>query len=166
MLKIALSGNIGSGKSTIAKEFEKKEYYLLSYTQRIKEEVASAMQATGVVESKEEALRKFQEHKELYRPLLISWADCCGWSDGSRLKGFLQNLDKENVVLDNLRYIAQANIVKQAGFITIRLEGGNRVDVPSERSLDNYPFDLTIPWMENVGKRIEYILQLLPNLKK
>lgn len=165
-MKIAVSGYIDSGKSTIAREFEKKGFYLLNYTEQIKDEVAKAMAAVGVAKTREAASEEIHGEIEFYRPLLIAWADACGWSDGSRLKLLLPEVYQEHIVLDNIRFLAQANIVKEAGFVTVRLEGGRKTDLPSERDLDSYKFDITVPWMDTVEERMDYIQKELDKLKK
>lgn len=162
-MKIALCGNIGSGKSTVASELSQKDYYLLSYTELIKNEVARAMTATQVTASEKEALEKIHTQKEFYRPLLVAWADTCGWSDGKQLTKILPTLSAENIVMDNIRFLAQAHIVKQNGFLIFKLSGGDRMDIPE---LADFPFDAVIPWMENVEERIQYILDYLKKLGK
>ena len=165
-MKIALAGHVGSGKSTIAEELSNKGFYLLSYTELIKEEVADAMVAVGVTKDEKEALNNIHKDKEFYRPLLISWADATGWSTGERLKKILPVLTEENIVLDNVRFLKQAEIVKEVGFKLIKLEGGESIGEAYDEEFANYQFDAVIPWMENVEKRVEYILQVLDELKK
>jgi len=156
-MKIALAGNIGSGKSTIAKEFEKRGYYLLNYAELIKEEVAKALVLTNA-EIEQDVLDKIHKEKEFYRPLLIAWADTTGWSTGERLRKILPTINKENIVMDNVRFLKQAEIVKNSGFKISKLEGGDRNDIPE---LANFHFDAEIPWMGSVEERMEYILKLL-----
>lgn len=163
-MKIALAGNVGSGKSTIAEELSTKGFYLLSYTELIKEEVADAMAAVGVTTDAKEALDNIHKDKEFYRRLLISWADATGWSTGERLKIFLPVLTEEHIVLDNLRFLKQAEIVKQFGFVTVQLEGGESIGEAYDDEFRDYHFDAVIPWMDNVEERVEYILQVVPKI--
>ena len=163
MVRVALAGNIGSGKSTVAKELSTEGFFLLNYTELIKEEVAKAMVSVGVFTTIEDALEQIKLKKEFYRPLLVAWADTCGWSDGKQLENFLKEMQEKAVVLDNLRYLAQADIVKRHGFLVFKLEGGNRMDIPE---LINFHFDATIPWMESLEKRMKYVMHLLPTLQK
>lgn len=157
-MRVALSGNIGSGKTSISSEFEKRGYYLLNYAELIKQEVAKGMACLKVTSSQQEALEKIKSQKEFYRPLLVAWADCCGFSDGEKLKKILLTLKDENIVMDNIRFLKQAEIVKKYGFVILKLEGGDRNDIPE---LANFHFDAVIPWMESVEKRMKYILKLM-----
>lgn len=163
-MKIALAGNVGSGKSTIAEQLSNRGFYLLSYTELIKEEVASAMAATGVTQDEKEALDSIHKDKEFYRRLLISWADATGWSTGERLKRILPVMTEENIVLDNIRFLKQAEIVKKFGFIVVKLEGGESIGEAYDEEFRDYQFDAIIPWMENIEKRVEYILQTRPKI--
>lgn len=165
-MRIALAGNVESGKSTIAQELQKRGYHFLNYTELIKKEVANAMADVGVTSTFEEALDKLHNEKEFYRPLLIAWADTTGWSTGERLKGLLDSLQTDDVVLDNIRFLRQAEIVKAAGFFVLKLDGGKSIGEAYDKEFENYHFDAEIPWMENVQKRIEYILTIIPQLQK
>jgi adenylate kinase family enzyme len=165
-MRIALAGNVESGKSTIAAQLQKRGYHFLNYTELIKKELANAMADVGVTSTFEEALEKLHKEKEFYRPLLIAWADTTGWSTGDRLKGLLDSLQTGDVVLDNIRFLRQAEIVKAAGFIILKLEGGKSVGEAYDKEFEHYHFDAVIPWMENVEKRIEYILAIIPQLQK
>ena len=160
-MKIALAGNVGSGKSTIAEYLSNNGFYLLNYTELIKEEVAQAMAAVGVIQDAQEALDKIHKDKEFYRSLLISWADATGWSTGERLRKILPNLTEENIVLDNIRFLKQAEIVKEAEFITLKLEGGQSIGEAYDKEFENYQFDAVIPWMERVEERVKYIIDIL-----
>ena len=159
-MKIALAGNVNSGKSTIAEGLSNRGFYLLSYTELIKEEVARAMAATGVTLDEKEALNKIHKDKEFYRRLLIAWADATGWSTGERLENLLNNLHEENVVMDNIRFLRQAEIMKQGGFKIVQLEGGESIGEAYDDEFKDYQFDAVIPWMENIEERVEYILNL------
>ena len=165
-MRIALAGNVESGKSTIALELQKRGYHFLNYTELIKKEVANALADVGVTSTFEEALEKLHTEKDFYRPLLIAWADTTGWSSGERLKVLLESLQTGDVVLDNIRFLKQADIVKAAGFLILKLEGGKSVGEAYDKEFATYQFDGVIPWMENVEKRVEYILQLLQTLEK
>ena len=163
-MKIALAGQMGSGKSSVAKELEKRGFYLLNYKELIKEEVAKAMAAVGVRVTSEEALEKIHTDKEFYRPLLIAWADTTGWSDASRLETFLKELDKENIVLDNVRLLVQAEMVRVNGFIVIKLQGGNASDFLHEHDLDQFNFDAEIAWEDTVEQKVDKIIQVATEL--
>ena len=159
-MKIALAGNVGSGKSTIAERLSNNGFYLLNYTELIKEEVADAMAAVGVTKDAQQALDLIHREKEFYRSLLISWADATGWSTGERLKKILPNLQEENIVLDNIRFLRQAEIVKEYGFKVIKLEGGQSIGEAYDEEFKDYSFDAVVPWKENVEERVKYILNL------
>lgn len=165
-MKIALAGNVGSGKSTIAEHLQNKGFYLLNYTELIKEEVADAMVAVGVFTTTKEALDNIHKDKEFFRPLLIAWADTTGWSTGERLKKILEHLNIENIVLDNVRFHSQAEIVNEYGFKIIKLEGGESIGEAYDKEFANYQFDAVIPWMENLDERVKLILDTLPTLQK
>lgn len=165
-MKIALAGNVGSGKSTIAEHLQNKGFYLLNYTELIKEEVARAMTAVDVTQDERDALDKIHKDKEFYRPLLIAWADATGWSTGERLKKILEHLNIENIVLDNVRFHSQAEIVNEYGFKIIKLEGGESIGEAYDKEFADYAFDSVIPWMGNVDERVKLILDTLPTLQK
>ena len=165
-MRIALAGNVESGKSTVALELQKHEYHFLNYTELIKKELANAMADVGVTNSFEDALGKLHNEKEFYRPLLIAWADTTGWSTGERLKILLDSLQTGDVVLDNIRFLKQAEIVKSAGFLILKLEGGKSVGEAYDKEFENYQFDAVIPWMENVEGRVTYILNLIKDFQK
>lgn len=145
-------GNRKSGKSTLAKYLATNNSVKhINYTDDIKWELAQALaKYSPMFWNVEHAYKNLTEYKDSYRSIVIAWADVCGWSDGAKLDKRLSSLWVEGEpswCIDNIRYPEQASIAKAYGFKLVRLEGGEHVDIPSERAMDDYPVDLTLEWL-------------------
>jgi len=144
-MKIGLSGRAGCGKSTIAdyliQEHGFKRY---SFAAKLKE-ICNEMFPEIL------ALPK-AEHRWLLQKLGTEWfrsVDPEVW-----VKYLIRNISGENVIVDDVRFENEADALKAAGFLVVRIERddalrgawGYNVDDThaSETALDDYDFDLTL----------------------
>lgn len=146
-LIIGISGKMGSGKSTLAKHISKL------FPQAVTEKVAGDLYAiqsfiyertglTMVGEKDRDLLIAVGEWGRNKSPSL--WTDLCFKR--------IQNSEHEVIVIDDIRYLEEANALVAAGGLLVRLDGtqrGDNVDPKSanrssETALDDYDFKYRI----------------------
>lgn len=152
-MNIAISGKMGSGKTTFANYLiEKHGYTHASFARQLKD---SAMELFGLSyeqaygsEKDREFLQKFgQSMREL--------------DDDVWVKKLVNSLDDDSlVIIDDMRHINEYNAMSDAGFLLIRMEAtedirkerlGERFknsDHISETALDTHHFPIVV---ENIG---------------
>lgn len=159
--KLALSGNQKSGKSAFSRWLRDNQgFTILDHTGAIKESLSLALANT--LQENYQYHRNLLEEiktKESYRTLLIEWARVTGCNEGRVLEPLLKEYaySLENLVVDNIRYPAQADMARKSGYQIIRIEGGKYFDIESERAMDEYEFDKVLdasqyefPWYESL----------------
>lgn len=125
MKYIALTGQIASGKTAVAKALEARGYLLVSYTDLLKEYVAEALSAVGVNTS----LRDILADKERYRALIQEFGTIIGFDEGGPNGHYVHQalaawarMGRPPAVFDNVRTEAQAAAVEDYGFTVVQLK--------------------------------------------
>lgn len=144
-MKIGLSGRAGCGKSTIA-DYLIQHYGFRRYAFATKlKEICNEMFPEIL------ALPKVK-HRWLLQKVGTDWfrsVDSDVW-----VKYLIRNVSGENIIVDDMRFKNEADALREAGFLVVRVErdaelrgawGYNVEDVHiSETALDNYDFDYTL----------------------
>lgn len=131
MLKLAIHGPLKSGKSSLAQALQDRGFQVLNYTDLLKQYLSEALAAIGIQVSVEE----MHADKEKYRQLLIEFATVIGFDDGFGIDRMLSEIkpDAEGVVLDNVRFQKQYDLLKPEGFVLVRLTTPERVRLARAR---------------------------------
>lgn len=121
-MKVALTGPMYSGKSTLAKYLETNaNFWLMNYTDSLKDMGVRALQAAGISITLDDILT----NKKRYRPFLQELGTAVGFDDGY---GVQQCIDAwhdagepEHVVFDNVRFASQYAQLIPHGFVLVKL---------------------------------------------
>lgn len=122
MKHIALTGPAYAGKTTLAKELERRGYLLISFTDLLKGYACRALSALDIHTSVQEISQK----KEQYRPFLQELSLLIGW--GQNLMYVHEALDhwyrsgRPACVFDNVRDARQAEELQWIGFTLVELD--------------------------------------------
>lgn len=158
---IAISGRRGVGKTALANHFCKKyEFIKVSFAEEIRRVARSLMPFTEHdFESPAKKEAKFYAYEWSPRDFLIRLGEFMRYHDEdywvnialSRLKS-----DTGRYVIDDLRFKNEARILKDMGATLVRVDRyehhnpyGRNLDIASEKDLDTYAFDYTIPDARN-----------------
>jgi hypothetical protein len=121
MKYIALTGQIASGKTAVAKALEAKGYMLISYTDLLKKYTVKALAGAGFYITLEGILA----NKEVYRGLLQELGAVVGFDTGSTFVAEALaewvSLGRPPAVFDNVRTDAQADCIADYGFTVVEL---------------------------------------------
>lgn len=123
---IALTGAIGSGKTTLAKELQQRYgYTLINFTDHLKD-LAAACLSPYVYTTVDD----IKNNKAKYRGFLQEFGDLIGFTDHPDYIGDVLSpwylAGQPAAVFDNVRSPQQAKILKNYGFTLVKL------DVPRE----------------------------------
>lgn len=120
---IALTGAPCSGKTTVARELERRGYLFIDFCDIIKVEAARALTAIGVPTTVEQV----RADKDRYRPLLQALSEVIGFNDDPNYVyralweyGFAGCAGRL-AVFDNVRTPEQFEVLKGSGFHLVRL---------------------------------------------
>jgi hypothetical protein len=121
-MRIALVGASLSGKSTLADYLRDEHGWTkLDYTGLLKEKAAAALTAAGLKTSVEDIL----SDKKRFRPFLNELGTALGFDTGFGVDVMLSRWaalgSPEPVIWDNVRFEAQAERLRQLGFVTVGL---------------------------------------------
>ena len=118
--RIALTGPMGSGKTTIAKELSTHHaYQLVSFTDWLKSLAVVVLQKLVKV-----SVEDIVNNKEVYRPFLKEFGHVIGYDTHPKyIDALLEQTDlSKPVVFDNVRHQKQAEHLKQKyGFLIVRI---------------------------------------------
>lgn len=122
MKYIALTGQIASGKTAVAKALEAQGYLLISYTDLLKEYTVRALAGAGVHVTLDDILAD----KERYRGLIQELGTVIGFDEGGKFVNEALaewvTLGKPKAVFDNVRTESQAASVEDHGFTLVQLK--------------------------------------------
>lgn len=112
-LKIALTGKMFSGKTTVARLLETHGFYFIDYTGLLKRFAAQAIElATGVPVTQE----YIATHKRDYRAFLQAYGSALRFEDGFGVQQVVQEWRdagaSPNVVFDNIRSYKQFEVLR------------------------------------------------------
>lgn len=126
MKRIALTGAIASGKSSVARALGERGYLVVEHADVLKQLLVDALASIGVVLTLEE----IKANKAQYRTLLQEWGSAIGFDSGRYIGYALreagwneaeQDFKADRAVIDNVRTDAQAEAAKAWGFQVVRL---------------------------------------------
>jgi hypothetical protein len=121
-MKVALTGKLYSGKTTIAKLLEGLHgYTLVNFSDYLK---GLALNSLSVVDERYQGMtiREMNRDKQKYRPFLQEFGTLIGFDAEAMYIGRVLSLvDSENVVFDNVRTQAQADLLTNLGYKIIKL---------------------------------------------
>lgn len=127
---IAISGKITSGKSELAKYLAVTlEFEVVSTAGPLKEMVHTALINNGFIPS-EVLIGKmsfnewFAANKAIMRPLYVAWGQTFrnGLHENYWINNLIHTHHDKRFIIDDMRFRNEFNALKEAGFITIRLE--------------------------------------------
>lgn len=127
-----------TGKTTLAKELESRGYQLLNYTDVLKEVASEMLHTVG----HHVTVADINQNKERYRPYLQSVGALLDFNGGYGIPELMTTWDGTSpVVFDNVRYDAQADILREYGFSIVELWLDN--SVRKQRSQSTVSWDDT-----------------------
>ena len=121
MWRIALAGDLYTGKTTLAQTLEQRGWHLLDHTGLLKELGSIALTAAGFPVT----VADIVANKDHYRLFLQELGTAVGWDEGAGIRRLLARWEAqgapEPVVLESVRTAAQWRILAKAGFGLVRL---------------------------------------------
>ena len=121
MKYIALHGPAYSGKTSLAREMERRGYMYISFTDLLKTYLVRALAAVDVSLT----VQQIHREKEKYRPLLQEFSKVVGWQDDPmRIHEALApwyEAGRPSCVFDNVRDLRQAEELLWIGFEIVEL---------------------------------------------
>lgn len=128
-IRIALQGEIASGKSTLADYMAGQyDWYVMRYSDSLKWALCEALNWFEDETAKEYFADDIASDKNKYRRALQELGSVLGFDKGvgvaSSLKDWKQNRDSVNqpVIFDNVRFPAQFELLKPHGFLLVELD--------------------------------------------
>jgi len=168
-MKIALIGKAGCGKTTLAIFLVNTYgYNRLSFATPIKKLAQSVIFWRPLDKKKDRAfLQAFGDGaRNSDKTVWIRWLE---WD--LRTLEDVPPLFEKNIVLDDCRYLNEAQFLRDNGFILVRLRGkgydlkGKRGSHVSEVDLDNYEADYELDSTGSMSYLLEQFVKLLVKLK-
>jgi len=116
MILVAFTGKMGSGKSTAAKTLEEFGFERFSFATKLKE------LAEDLFEMKEKDRKLLQDFGSALREIDQDvWVKYLMRKIGLCVFRCIEDKQPARIVIDDLRYLNEAHILKQNGFILVRL---------------------------------------------
>lgn len=139
-LRLVLTGGFLSGKSTIARELERRGFVYINYTDHLKELAVIALGALGIHVTVEE----IHLNKEKYRPFLIELGTLLGFDQGNYVDEVIaKHGNPERAVFDNVRFDPQMDKLLKYDYQLVRIEVPDlfRMARAAERDIDPRQFE-------------------------
>ena len=158
---IGISGRRGVGKTTAAKYMEKfYGFTVVSLAEPIRE-LASSLFPFNQLDFSDPKRKEsnFRNYDWTPRDFIIRLGEFMRFHEESYwLKRAISKLKKDGLyVIDDLRFTNEAEVLKKMDAQIIRInryEGknpyGKNLDIPSEKDLDEYPFNFTVNEIQNL----------------
>jgi dephospho-CoA kinase len=119
---VAITGGIFTGKTTLAEYLRDEHgFKYVSYTDMLKTFASEALAAVGL----EVSVEAMKADKEKYRHFIIALGHLIDFDNGYGLEQLAETIKatcpNENVVVDNMRFEAQMDILERHGFRMLRV---------------------------------------------